>query len=59
MVILLELERKHYGFLACMYESGFGGYSFRKMIGYSKTGAIKDLRNRGVICPRYTYRKGI
>lgn len=55
MTELICLERKHYGFLATMYESGFGGFAYRKMIGYSKSGAVKELRRCGVVCPKRAY----
>lgn len=55
MVELIELEKKHYGFCAWLYESNYGGYSFRKLCGYSKTAAIKELRKNGVKCPKRAY----
>lgn len=55
MTQLVTLQKRpDGGFLAIMYESHWGGYAYRVLM-MSKTAAIRELRSRGVICPRYAF----
>lgn len=54
---LHSLERTEYGFYATIYNSKWGGYSFRKFSNYSRSEAIHMLRKDGVVCPRRAYKQ--
>lgn len=55
---LVDLQRTHYGFCAWYHDVSWGGYAFIKLCGYSRTGAIRELRRRGIRCPSYAYEGG-
>lgn len=49
---LVSLKRTSYGFDASVYNTGCGGFSFRKFCGYSMNEVLSTLRKDGVVCPR-------
>ena len=55
MLELIELEKTYCGFCAYIYNAKYNCYETRRLIGYSKTAAIRELRRNGIKCPKRTY----